>query len=152
VTATDQGAALVTEARSWIGTPYRHGARVKGAGCDCATLLAECLIAGGTDREAIGIYSGDWWMHASDERYMYGLLRNALKMTEAIAYRSTVAQPGDLVLTKVAGSKLYNHGGIVTQWPMIVHAVHPVVEEVDASKHSMWAYRELAIFSPKATA
>lgn len=141
---------LVEEARSWLGTPYVHGARVKGAGCDCATLLAECLIAAGVcDREAIGIYSADWWMHAGSERYMIGLLRNAGRMTEAVAYRSTDAQPGDLVLTKAAGSKLYNHGGIVTKWPMIIHAIHPKVEEADASKHHMWAYRELAIFSPK---
>ncbi len=28
-------AALLTEARTWIGTPWHHQAAVKGAGCDC---------------------------------------------------------------------------------------------------------------------
>ncbi len=31
--------AIVAEARSWIGTPYRHGAALKGSGCDCLGLV-----------------------------------------------------------------------------------------------------------------
>ena len=34
----------VAIARSWIRTPYVMGGRIKGAGCDCATLLSEYLI------------------------------------------------------------------------------------------------------------
>ena len=34
-----QRAAVVAEARSWIGTPYHHAADVKGHGVDCAMLL-----------------------------------------------------------------------------------------------------------------
>jgi NlpC/P60 family putative phage cell wall peptidase len=30
---------LVTLARGWIGTPYRHQASLKGVGCDCLGLL-----------------------------------------------------------------------------------------------------------------
>jgi cell wall-associated NlpC family hydrolase len=33
---------IVAEARSWIGTPYLHQARVKGVGVDCAGLLIGC--------------------------------------------------------------------------------------------------------------
>ena len=32
-------AAIVAEARSWIGTPYRHQTSVKGIGCDCLGLV-----------------------------------------------------------------------------------------------------------------
>lgn len=32
-------AAVVAEARDWIGTPYRHQASVKHAGCDCLGLI-----------------------------------------------------------------------------------------------------------------
>ena len=32
-------AQLVTEARTWVGTPFRHQGRVKGVGCDCAGLI-----------------------------------------------------------------------------------------------------------------
>jgi cell wall-associated NlpC family hydrolase len=37
----DLRAAVVREAESWIGTPFHHAARVKGAGIDCLMLLAE---------------------------------------------------------------------------------------------------------------
>jgi NlpC/P60 family putative phage cell wall peptidase len=30
---------IVAEARSWIGTPYRHQASLKGVGCDCLGLV-----------------------------------------------------------------------------------------------------------------
>jgi hypothetical protein len=30
---------IIAEARSWIGTPYRHQASLKGVGCDCLGLL-----------------------------------------------------------------------------------------------------------------
>lgn len=32
-------ADIVAAARSWIGTPYRHQASLKGVGCDCLGLL-----------------------------------------------------------------------------------------------------------------
>ena len=32
-------AAIVAEARAWIGTRYRHQASVKGVGCDCLGLV-----------------------------------------------------------------------------------------------------------------
>ena len=34
----DPRAAVVKEAESWIGTPFHHAARVKGAGIDCLML------------------------------------------------------------------------------------------------------------------
>ncbi len=52
---------IVAEARSWIGTPYRHQASLKGVGCDCLGLLR------GVWREVMGAepelpppYSPDW--------------------------------------------------------------------------------------------
>lgn len=52
---------IVTAARGWIGTPYRHQASVKGAGCDCLGLVR------GVWREVIGAepemppaYTPDW--------------------------------------------------------------------------------------------
>ncbi len=53
-------ARVVEEARAWIGTPYRHQAATKGAGCDCLGLLR------GVWRELYGFvpvvppYTSDW--------------------------------------------------------------------------------------------
>jgi len=140
---------MVAEVRSWIGTPYVLGARVKGAGVDCATLLAETLIACGlADREDLGVYSHDWFCHAGQtERYALRILRHAAKTMECVAYRSTAIEPGNLVLTRV-NSRIYNHAGIVVAWPRIVHAVSPCVEEADASRHPMWINHQIAVFDP----
>jgi len=32
-------AAIVTEARRWIGTPYHHRASLRGVGTDCLGLI-----------------------------------------------------------------------------------------------------------------
>lgn len=45
ITAAD----IVVEARSWIGTPYAHGAALKGTGCDCLGLVRG-IWRGSTDR------------------------------------------------------------------------------------------------------
>ena len=52
---------IVAAARSWIGTPYRHQASLKGVGCDCLGLLR------GVWREVMGAeperpppYGPDW--------------------------------------------------------------------------------------------
>ncbi|WP_244479739.1 NlpC/P60 family protein [Methylobacterium sp. Leaf111] len=52
---------IVTLARAWIGTPYRHQASLKGVGCDCLGLLRgvwrEAL---GPEPEAAPPYAASW--------------------------------------------------------------------------------------------
>lgn len=149
MTEQDQRQAMVREALSWRGTPYVLGGRVKNAGVDCATLIAEVLIACGlAERDELGVYSHDWFHHSETDRYMLRLLRHANKTMELIAYRSTVILPGNIILTRVADSRVWNHGAIVTAWPKLVHATRPGVQEVDASRHPMWSHQEIAVFDP----
>jgi cell wall-associated NlpC family hydrolase len=64
-------AAVVAEARAWLRTPYHHMGRVKGAGVDCATLLAEIYArAGVVPAVAIPFYPPDWHLHRDAERYL----------------------------------------------------------------------------------
>ena len=136
-------------ARSWLLTPYVLGGRVKGAGCDCATLLAEYAIeCGFAERESLGLYSHDWFCNTTEDRYKYGLLRHARSTVEGICCGTPNAQPGCLALFKVARSKLYNHGGIITAWPKMIHAVDPHVIESDATKHYMTSFSEMMLFDP----
>lgn len=55
------GERAVGIARNWIGTPYRHQASVRGAGCDCLGLLRGIWreIHGGEPAE-IPPYTPDW--------------------------------------------------------------------------------------------
>jgi cell wall-associated NlpC family hydrolase len=119
----------VAVARAWEGTPY--------------------LIAiGASEREELGVYSHDWFCHTTEERYMFALMKHAKKTLETVAAGSTLAQPGDLVLFRVAKSRVFNHGGIVTAWPRMIHAVMPRVAEASATLHPMTSHMQMAIFSP----
>lgn len=52
---------IVTEARSWIGTPYRHQASLKSVGCDCLGLLRGVWRGVmGAEPELPPPYSPDW--------------------------------------------------------------------------------------------
>lgn len=64
-------ASIITIARSWIGTPYRHQASRKAVGCDCLGLLR------GVWREVLGEepelpppYSADWAEAGADTLVM----------------------------------------------------------------------------------
>ena len=142
----------VEVARTWLTTPYVLGGRLKGAGCDCATLLAEYLIEiGAALREQLqdlGLYSHDWFCHTTNERYLRGLMRFGAITAETVCRKGERAKPGDLALFKVVGSRVYNHGAIVTQWPMGIHAQSDGVREVDLSAHSLTAFRQMDIFDP----
>ena len=139
----------VAIALTWKGTPYVLGGRVKGAGCDCATLLAEYLIEiGAATREELGIYSHDWFQHASEDRYKLSTLRHARLTMESICRGTPAAERANVVLFKVAGSRLYNHGAIILKWPRVLHSYDEGVSETDATTHALTGFSEMAIFDP----
>lgn len=131
--------AVVAAARSWVGTPYHHRARVKGAGVDCGQLLMEVFVeAGVVERYDPGFYTCDWHLHRGEERYLEVVEQfcdpiDADEETidwRIIANPSFRAEPGDIVVFRVG--RTFSHGGIVTEWPRMVHAymAAEVVEEV----------------------
>ena len=74
-------AAVVAEARAWLRTPYHHMGRVKGAGVDCATLLAEVYARAGVIAPvAIPYYPPDWHLHRDAERYLGFVLEHAIEL------------------------------------------------------------------------
>lgn len=114
MTPENSQSRVLAVARSWLGTPYHPGGRVKGAGCDCLTLLAEVYSeAGVLPRLHIPYYPRDWHLHRGAERYMEGVLRYAHEIEHP-------PQPGDIALWKFG--RCYSHGAIVVQWPKIIHA------------------------------
>jgi hypothetical protein len=70
------------------------------------------------------------------------------EVAKGMCHGGLKARPGDLALFKVARSRVYNHGAIVTEWPRGVHAQREGVREVDLSRHHLTAYHEAAIFNP----
>lgn len=142
-------AAAVARAQAWLGTPYAPGGRVRGAGCDCATFLAEYLIEiGAATHIEIGVFSQDWFCHAKEEKYLLGLVRHARMVAETFCRGTVDARPGTLALFRCVGSKRYNHGAVVTEWPYGIHAVDPRVARVELTSHRLTGFHEMALFDP----
>lgn len=121
-------AAVVAEARSWLRTPYHHMGRVKGAGVDCATLLAEVYARTGVIAPvSIPYYPPDWHLHRDAERYLGFVLDYAQEIScvaqasaESRREPSCEAKPGDLALWRFG--RCFSHGAIVIDWPLVIHA------------------------------
>jgi cell wall-associated NlpC family hydrolase len=123
---------VVSVARSWLGTPYHTGARVKGrsGGVDCLTLLAEVYAeAGLVGHIAIPYYPHDWHLHRSVERYLEGLLRYVREIPGA-------PQPGDIALWKFG--RCFSHGAIVVGWPVVVHAYVNSSVRLENAEAAQW--------------
>ena len=114
MTEQQERAAVVAEARSWLATPYHHGGRVKGAGCDCAQLPAAVYHACGLIPELNPEYSTQWHLHRSEEQYVDWVLQHAreIKMEDLAA--------GDLILWR--WGRTYSHGGIYVGTDLVIHA------------------------------
>jgi len=109
-----QRARVVTEAETWLRTPYHHMGRVKGGGTDCLMLLAEVYeTAGVVAHIEIPFYPPDWNLHRDAERYLDGLTRFALE-TEG------PPDSGDVAVFKFG--RCFAHGAIVVSWPRLIHA------------------------------
>ena len=132
--------AVVREAESWIGTPFHHAARVKGAGIDCLMLLAEIYqragVCGHIDPP---FYVPDWHLHRDAERYSEGLLDYAREIAGP-------PEPGDIALFRFG--RTFSHGAIVTCWPRLIHAYWAIgVVHGDATLHPLKS-RTARFFTP----
>jgi len=110
--------AVVTEALSWMRTPYHEHSRIKSVGVDCAQLvIAVYTTALGLSEPAIGDYAIDWFMHSSEEKYLTGLAPYATRRAQGALVGG---EPGDIALFRFG--RAIAHAGIVIEWPMMVHA------------------------------
>ena len=113
---------VCTIAHSWIGTPYHHMGRVKGAGVDCAMFPLEVYREAGLIGEVeVPYYPHDWMLHRSEEIYLAIVRQYASEIKTSPATAGVSVQPGDFVIYKFG--RCFAHGAIVLHWPTIVHAV-----------------------------
>jgi cell wall-associated NlpC family hydrolase len=105
--------ALLAEGKTWLGTRWHHNARVKGAGVDCGHYIIGSYVGAGLVADfEVGSYPIDWAIHQEEERYL-GWVEQYLDPVD-------VPLPGDVVVYRFG--KCYSHGGIVVEWPLILHA------------------------------
>lgn len=120
---------IVAEARSWVGTPYRANADLKGAGVDCIRLIKRCYVDSGVVPEFdLPHYSPQWALHQTSELLIEGLLK----------YSHEIEGPplsGDIAVFQIG--KCWGHSSIVIEWPQLVHA-SPEAECRYVDAHMSW--------------
>ena len=102
-------AKLLQVARSWIGTPFRKGASIKGAGVDCVNLAASIYTESGfyVSRSFPG-YSLDEGSHSTKSKIETWLKLSADRFEEVVDFGI-----GDLLVFKM-GFVTHHVGVMIT--------------------------------------
>ena len=134
-------AALLEEARSWIGTPYRHQASLKGVGCDCLGLVRGvwrgCL---GAEPELPPPYAPDWAEAGGVETLQQAALRHLEPLwSESFAV-------GDVLLFRYRDGCLAKHVAIASASDRMIHA-HDGASVCEIAITPWWRRRLVQAFS-----
>ena len=129
--------AIVAEAMSWLGTPYRHQASLKGVGCDCLGLLRgvwRALL--GDEPEAMPAYTPDWAEAKGAETFAQAGSRHlvAIDIGEAGA--------GDVLLFRWRANVPAKHAAILVDEGRFIHAQQGAA--VALATLSPWWWRRIA--------
>ena len=110
-------AAILAEARRWIGTPYRHQASLCGAGCDCLGLVRGVWRAAiGAEPSPVPPYPADFGARPGPET-----LRDAAR-TWLVPVGTAEARPGDVLLFRARCGAPACHLAILSGADAMIHA------------------------------
>jgi NlpC/P60 family putative phage cell wall peptidase len=130
-------AAIVTEALSWLGTPYRHQASVKGVACDCLGLIRGVwrdVIGGEPERPPA--YTPDWAEAAGEETLTDAAARHMTRIDTGMA------RDGDVLLFRWRASLPAKHAVILINEKRFIHAQQGAA--VATATLSPWWRRRIA--------
>jgi NlpC/P60 family putative phage cell wall peptidase len=106
----------LAEARLWLGTPYRHQASVRGAGCDCLGLIRGVWRAlHGAEPQSVPPYTPDWAGRGGPDTLHDAARRWLIPVAEA--------RPGDVILFRYAPGAPASHCAIVSAPGHMIHAM-----------------------------
>jgi NlpC/P60 family putative phage cell wall peptidase len=134
-------AAIIAEARTWIGTPYRHQGSLRGVGCDCLGLLRGLwrgLI--GPEPEKPDPYSPDWAEAGGNEALIKAAQRHLVALPDL-----TFAE-GDVILFRFRNNVPAKHIGIAAGPTQMIHA-HEGACVAEVPIVPFWRRRIAATFS-----
>jgi len=111
------GAAVLAEAMTWLGTPYRHQGSRKGVGCDCLGLVRGVWRAlYGQEPELPGPYTPDWAETGKGDLLFEAAGRHCTQK------EPEVASPGDLLVFRWRAHHAAKHLGILMAGERFLHA------------------------------
>ncbi|MGH1367266.1 MAG: NlpC/P60 family protein [Maritimibacter sp.] len=114
------GAALIAEARSWLGTPYVHQASRKGAGTDCLGLIRGLWRHQfGDEPQDLPAYTPDWGEPSGTETLLIGAT-GLMRPVDVAAVKL-----GDVIVFRMKTGAIAKHLGVVSALgaaPRFIHA------------------------------
>lgn len=137
----DVSQAVLAEAATWIGTPYRHQGSRKGIGCDCLGLVRGIWRAlYGAEPGDPGAYTPDWAETGASDRLLEAARRHCIERPVALA------EPGNLLVFRWRQHHAAKHLGILVSGEAFLHAyeghavtVSPLIRQ--------WRRRIAGVFS-----
>ena len=135
---------VVTAARAWLGTPYRHQAATLGAGCDCLGLLRGVWRSlYGSEPMVVPPYRADMRDPAHAGALLAAAERFLVPATGELA-------AGQVLLFRLNGMAEAKHCGILVEPDRFIHAQERL-GVVEANLTEGWGRRVSARFVFPAT-
>ena len=135
---------IVNQARTWLGTPYHHQARLKGVGCDCLGLVVG--VAG-----ELGLTRSDGAPLISFDETDYSRQPDGARLTTMLQsvldeIPKADAAPGDLALFTIEGNP--QHVGLLTDYEGlgVIHSYAPSRKVVEHRLDKKWQQRIIKVF------
>ncbi len=132
---------VVTAARTWIGTPYRHQASLKGVGADCLGLIRGVWRdIYNVEPEAPPAYSRNWAEAGAEDTLLYAAERHLTR-----AERKDIL-PGDVLLFRYRPHLPCKHAAIAVNDRRMIHA-YDGAAVAETSINAWWLRHLAAIFT-----
>ena len=123
---------MVTQARTWLGTPFHHQARLKGKGCDCLGLIVGVVDELGLKNEQGEFLAGFdevTYSKEPDGAYLVQKLTALLEETAALGLTADDALAmgdgaNDLDMIKAAGLGIAYHAKPIVAAQTLARIAH----------------------------
>lgn len=133
---------VVALTRAWIGTPYVHGASMRGAGCDCLGLVRGIWRDLHPDaRLTVPAYGPDWAEAGAPDLLLAGLRRHLVQARGPM-------EPGQVLVFRLGSGGAAKHLGVLTGLAPAGAFVHAYARHgvVESPLSAPWARRIAARF------
>lgn len=140
-----QAQDIVIQARTWLGTPFHHQARLKGKGCDCLGLIVGVVDELGlkdTHGQPLAAYDEVTYSREPDGAY---LTQKLTALLEEVPFKK--AQAGDLALFTVRDNP--QHMALLTDYEGTLGMIHCYAQARRVVEHRLdddWKSRLVKVF------
>ena len=140
---------LFIEARSWLGTPYHHQAKVKGIGVDCCNfILAIAENCGLVDCIQLEPYNLQWHLHSREEKMLHLLEKYGCTSIDVDLKEPWDWAPGSILCLRYG--RACSHLALVLPGLNIIHAAidfgkvveQPISQQIIDRAGSLYKYPE----------